>query len=234
LLHDDVFEVSITPDTLSTYEQCIFNKYEGQLDTGKLYNALLKEAKIHGVEIIKGLEVLRIDSSNGKILCALDDITISMSADHIIVATNSLTTRLMPQLDVIPVRNQVIVTNPIPGHGLKGCFHQDQGYIYFRDIGDRILIGGARHLFDQEETSEFGDNPDNKMYLLHHIQKYVAPHKHDIKMEYDWSGILSGGGDRLPIIERVSDKVTVAARLSGMGVAIGIDVGIDAATLSLQ
>jgi hypothetical protein len=39
---------------------------------------------------------------------------------------------------------------------IKGTFHLDRGYYYFRNIGDRILLGGGQELdFDVENTTEF-------------------------------------------------------------------------------
>lgn len=233
LLGSDIFELHNTPLPIKSYERCIFNKYEGQLDTGWLYNALIREARSLDIEVLKGLEVADINASAGSLSCSIEGLKIDMVADKIIVATNSLTSRLLPDLDVKAVRNQVIITQKIDNHGLQGCFHQDKGYIYYRDVGDRVLIGGARHIHDEEETDIFGNNPVNQEYLLNHLRKYVMPHVEDIRIDQSWSGILSGGANRLPIIKRLSDKVTVAARLSGMGVAIGMDVGIEAATLSL-
>ncbi len=234
LLGSDVFDIHKTPSPIHSYSSCIYNKYEGQLNTGRLYDALIKEGRALDIELIKGLEVLEIDLATGSLSCKVEDVNIDMKADKIIVATNSLTSHLLPQLDVKAVRNQVIVTQELSGHGLKGCFHQDKGYIYFRDIGNRVLIGGARHLHKEEETSIFGDNQKNQAYLLNHLRKCVLPYiKEELMIDQSWSGILSGGANRLPIVEKLSDKVTVAARLSGMGVAIGMDVGIEAATLAV-
>lgn len=234
LLGSDVFDIRETPKPIQSHGHCIFNKYEGQLDTGRLYDALIREGRVLDIELMKGIEVSQIDLSTGELSCKVGDISIDMKADRVVVATNSLTTSVLPQLDIKAVRNQVVVTQKLSGHGLKGCFHQDEGYIYFRDIGDRVLIGGARHLHKEEETSAFGDNQRNQAYLLNHLRKYVLPHiKEELRIDQSWSGILSGGANRLPIVEKLSDKVTVAARLSGMGVAIGMDVGTEAATLAL-
>ena len=233
LIGSDVFELRKTPSPITSYIDCIFNKYEGQLDTGRLYDALMREGRSSDIEVITGLAVVDIDIDSGRMSCAIDELKIDMKADRIIVATNALSSMLLPQLDVKAVRNQVIITQEISNHGLRGCYHQDKGYIYYRDIGDRVLIGGARHLYEEEATGTFGDNQDNQTYLLNHLRKYVLPHIDDIRIDQSWSGILSGGANRLPILKRLNDKVTVAARLSGMGVAIGMDVGIEAATLSL-
>ena len=46
-----------------------------------------------------------------------------------------------------------------------------------------------------------------------------------------WTGILGLGPIKKPIVERISPAVTVAVRMSGMGVAIGALVGSEGADL---
>ncbi len=51
----------------------------------------------------------------------------------------------------------VIFSSKINNLEIKGTFHLDEGYYYFRNIDNRILLGGGRNLdFKSEETSEFG------------------------------------------------------------------------------
>ncbi len=232
LLESDIFCEIETPSPLTCYERCIFNKYEGQLNPVFLHNELIKEAKELEIEIIRGLSVLSCDRINeGILLAQISDSALEIRADQIVIATNALTGSLLPDLNVEAVRNQVLITTPIKGHGLKGCYHQENGYIYYRDIGDRVLIGGARHLYPEENTSSFGSNPENLNFLKEHLHKYVLSHVPEIAIDHHWSGILSGGACRLPIVKRHSDRVVIAVRLGGMGVAIGIGIGKEAATL---
>jgi len=139
----------------------------------------------------------------------------------------------VPQEDIVPVRNQVLITQPLNGLSWKGCFHMDEGYIYFRNVGDRILIGGARHKYPEGEIGQLGENKENLGFLLDFIKEHLITSTSEIVIDKNWSGILSGGSDRLPIVKRVGEHVTIAARLSGMGVAIGLDIGEEAATLVL-
>jgi glycine/D-amino acid oxidase-like deaminating enzyme len=45
-----------------------------------------------------------------------------------------------------PARAQVLITKPIDSLKIKGTFHMDRGYYYFRNIDNRVLIGGGRNL----------------------------------------------------------------------------------------
>ena len=53
---------------------------------------------------------------------------------------------------------------------IKGSFHYEKGYYYFRNIDDRILLGGGRNMdMDVEKTTQFGINQKIKNKLLNDI-----------------------------------------------------------------
>ena len=53
----------------------------------------------------------------------------------------------------------VLITKPIKNLKIKGCFHYDKGFNYFRNINERIMIGGGRNIdFQKEETIQHGIN----------------------------------------------------------------------------
>ena len=80
----------------------------------------------------------------------------SLYADQLLIATNAFAKQLLPSLDVEYARGQVLVTAPIKKIAFKGTFHFDEGYYYFRNLGNRILLGGARNKsFDTENTDSF-------------------------------------------------------------------------------
>lgn len=87
------------------------------------------------------------------------------------MTTNGFVNHLIPDLDVKPVRNQVIVTEEIEGLQLNGCYHMDKGYFYFRNIGKRILIGGGRNKLGSKEETFLFDQTDEAFTLLSTILK---------------------------------------------------------------
>ena len=117
-------------------------------------DALILKAKDLGIKIITGLDIqsvvddvlkVQIQAANG----------IEFSAKKLIVCTNGFAKTLLPELNVEPARAQVLVTKPIKNLPIKGTFHYDCGYYYFRNIGKRILFGGGRNLdFVGENTME--------------------------------------------------------------------------------
>jgi gamma-glutamylputrescine oxidase len=150
------------------------------------------------------------------------------------VATNAFAKQLFPKLDVVPGRGQVLVTKPIPDLKLKGTYHFNEGYYYFRNIDNRILFGGGRNLdFAAEQTWDFGHTDQVKQQLINYLQEVIIPGV-DFEVDYWWSGIMGFGGNIRPIIEQVEPGVFCAVRCNGMGVAMGSLVGEEVAELALK
>jgi hypothetical protein len=72
----------------------------------------------------------------------------------------------------------VLITEPIENLDIKGTFHLDQGYYYFRNIGDRILLGGGRNLdFDVENTTEFAQTEIVQNKLEELLKEVILPNQ---------------------------------------------------------
>jgi gamma-glutamylputrescine oxidase len=215
----------------------IHNTAEGQIDTGKMMVSLLALARQRGVRFFNGLKIDQLndnqDDLNG--LKSVELITSegwSFTARKVIVATNGFARSLLPHLQVKAARNQVLVTKPLPYLKIKGCFHYDKGYFYFRNIGNRLLLGGGRNLDVQKEmTDEFGATDLIQDSLNQLLMTTILP-RECVETEATWSGILGIGKIKKPIIERLSPNIVVAVRMGGMGVAIGSLVGEEAAALT--
>jgi glycine/D-amino acid oxidase-like deaminating enzyme len=208
----------------------VFNAQEGQINTGKMMKTLLKIARQLGVEIYNGITVqdfkheeqgVRILMKNGW----------QFFTDKLLIATNGFTKRLIPEMEVKPARNQVFITEPIPNMLIQGTFHYDSGYYYFRNIGHRLLMGGGRNLALEAETiDEFGFTAIIQNRLIELTKEIILPN-HDFKIERWWSGILGVGNTKKPILQLIDDRIGLAVRLGGMGVAIGSLVGQEAAEM---
>jgi glycine/D-amino acid oxidase-like deaminating enzyme len=128
------------------------------------------------------------------------------------------------QDELRPARAQVLVTKPL-AHQIKGTFHSERGYYYFRDVGQRILLGGGRHLDFQNETStDFEKNELIRAALLHKLKEEILPGQ-AFEIDYEWSGIMCVGAEKKPIIRSLNKNVHAGVRMGGMGVAIGSAVG---------
>ncbi|MCE3279545.1 MAG: FAD-dependent oxidoreductase [Bacteroidetes bacterium] len=208
----------------------IVNTSEGQIDTGKMMNALIAKVRSTGVEIINGFEVkdMKDDGKNVHITSSND---LNFSCKKVIVATNGFAKKLLPDEPVVPARAQVLITSPVKNLKLKGTFHYDSGYYYFRNIGDRVLLGGGRNLdFKTEETSEFGLTQLVQNRLEELLQEVILP-KQKYEIEMRWSGIMGVGPAKKSIVKPISKNVFCAVRMGGMGVAIGSLVGEEVAVM---
>lgn len=223
-LRDDL----IKANGLTNVRHLIAHPMEGQLHPGKLVLALQRRASSLGVSCVNGFDVVSIEEE--QTFCRINSELQSVEARYVLIASNGFAGQLVDSLEVQPARNQVLVTEPISGLRLKGCFHYNQGYVYFRNIDNRILIGGARHIaLEHEMTSEFGLTDEITGWLNSFLKRHLNVEEFGI--EYAWSGIMGVGPVKEPIIRMTSTRIGVAVRLGGMGVAIGSLVGDQAAEL---
>ena len=144
---------------------------------------------------------------------------------------NGFAQRLFPDLKVSPARNQVLITKPIKDLPFQGTFHYDSGYYYFRNINHRVLFGGGRNLaLEAETTDEFGNTTLIQEQLSKMLKENILPNT-DYVIDQWWSGILGVGMTKAPIVKMYSNRIGVAVRLGGMGVAIGSLIGEQAADM---
>lgn len=210
----------------------IYNPYEGQIHTGKMMRALLNKVYSLGILILNGCEILSISQETNQV-CLITNQG-NFKTPKVILATNAFAAQLFPELNVVPGRGQVLVTKPVPGLKLKGTFHFDSGYYYFRNIDGRLLFGGGRNLdFDAEQTWEFGQTDQVKSKLLTYLHEVILPGR-NAEVDYWWSGIMGFGDDISPIVKLVAPNIFCAVRCNGMGVAMGSLVGEEVAELALR
>jgi gamma-glutamylputrescine oxidase len=214
-------------------QHLIQNRHEGQIDTGQMILNLTRLAQRLGVMVLTGIEVKQVEEK-GQGLALLCRNGLSISTRQAVVATNGFARQLLPQLEVVPARAQVLITSPVPRLRIKGAFHYDRGYYYFRNLGNRLLLGGGRNLdFTAEETTLPGLTEVVQASLEKLLQTVVLPGA-AYRIEHRWSGIMGVGPSKATIVREVSPRLFCAVRMGGMGVAIGTLVGEEAAELVLQ
>lgn len=206
----------------------MFNQFEGQIDTGKMMEALLEKVRLAGVKILNNTTVESFSEDINSVKIKTNSFDFSTS--KLLVATNGFASQLLNET-VKPARAQVLITKPIKDLHIKGTFHLDKGYYYFRNIDNRILFGGGRNLdFKTEETTEFAQTTlvQNKLEEL--LSSTILPNT-KFEIEHRWSGIMGVGHQKKPIVKQLSNHVFCGVRLGGMGVAIGSLVGKELANL---
>ncbi len=211
--------------------------YEGTLDSGKLVRTLWSIAARAGVDIRTGAEVLNIEEHAGGAEVVVRTMTadVRLRCEDIVIATNAwIPTLVEPSLipDIKPGRGQVLVTKPIHNLMLRGSFHFDEGYYYFRRLGDRVLLGGGRNLdFDGERTTSHETTPTIQSALEHLLRSVILPHHPNAEIDYRWSGTMGFTSTKQPFVQRVQPHTVVAFGCNGMGVALSSTIATSAVAM---
>jgi len=209
-------------------ENYITSVLEAQIDTGKMMFSLLQKVLQSGVTILNSITVEGFtEAENG---CTVKTNLFEFKTQKILVATNGFASQLL-QEKVNPARAQILITEPIKNLHIKGTFHLEEGYYYFRNIHDRILFGGARNLdFIAEETTAFGETTIIQNQLENILKNVILPET-SFKIAHRWSGIMGLGNQKKPIVKQISNHVYCGVRLGGLGIAIGSLIGKELADL---
>ncbi len=209
-------------------EYTIFNPFEGQIDTGNMMQALLKEAISRDILILNQVEVTSFSDNNNSVEVVIKDYT--FHTNKLLFATNGFAGSLTNNA-VKPARAQVLITDPIQKLDIKGTFHLDKGYYYFRNFENRILLGGGRNLdFEGETTTELLQTEKIQNKLEDLLKNVILPNQ-EFNIAHRWSGIMGIGSHKKPIVTQLSENVYCGVRLGGMGVAIGSLIGYELADL---
>ncbi len=226
---EDVFETCANNFKFGDIQrELIYNKFEGQLNTGKMMLALLQKVQEKGIKILNNITIQNFCENGDEVKIYTDKF--EFTTRKFFIATNGFASQLGID-EVKPARAQVLITKPIKNLSIKGTFHLDKGFYYFRNIDDRILFGGGRNLdLKGEETTEIQETAliQNK---LEELLKTVILPKTAFEIDRRWSGIMGVGTQNKPVIKSISENVFCGVRLGGMGVAIGSLIGRDLANL---
>ena len=116
----------------------------------------------------------------------------------------------------------MLLTSPIEKLSWKGSFHSDEGYYYFRNLGKRVLLGGARNkAFEEEKTTNLNTSDFIQKELERYLDEVVLPgHRNQYTIENRWAGIMAMGSEKMPIVKELEPNMFCAVRMSGMGVAL--------------
>ncbi len=196
------------------------NKFEGCLHSGLLHHHLKERVLKAGVKYHYGVEAIKytcgttiqLYTSNGRYSCK-----------KLLFTNNAWLSKWFPQLHITPARGQIIVSPPVNNLTIKGSFHFNEGYVYFRHLpGNRVLIGGFRNLaFEEEATLEMA--PNN--YLQQQLHQFLITHFTNVNWPplaqfTTWSGIMAMTPDKQPVLNKVDENIYAAMCCNGMGVAL--------------
>lgn len=218
-----VDNASLQTQGLTGFDALVYSPLEGALHSGKLVNNLIALVQQMGVSIRMHTELLHWEQQATQINAHTPGGIIP--CQQLIMATNGFTQNLLPELHIKPGRGQVVVTKPIPGLRLHGTFHFDEGFYYWRHLGNRVLLGGGRNMaFEEEQTCELQTTDTIQNGLHHFLQQHILqPYGiSNIKevIDYSWAGIMAFTENKLPQVSTVAPNVYAAIACNGMGVAL--------------
>ena len=146
----------------------------------------------------------------------------SVRARSLVLGCNAYLKDLNPQLSgkVLPAGSYIIATEPLSEAQAHALLPQNMAVCdqrvaldYYRLSADRrLLFGGACH-YSGRDPQDIGAYMRPKMLD-------VFPHLADVKIDYQWGGMIGIGANRLPQIGRLPDQPNVyfAQAYSGHGV----------------
>ena len=146
----------------------------------------------------------------------------SVRAKSLVLGCNAYLKDLNPQLSgkVLPAGSYIIATEPLSEAQAHALLPQNMAVCdqrvaldYYRLSADRrLLFGGACH-YSGRDPQDIGAYMRPKMLD-------VFPHLADVKIDYQWGGMIGIGANRLPQIGRLPDQPNVyfAQAYSGHGV----------------
>jgi glycine/D-amino acid oxidase-like deaminating enzyme len=197
----------------------IANDLEGSLHPGKLCQLLQTTVQGMGVNVLTSTTITNFDEHADGVRLFTDK-HFELKCDCFLICTNGFAKQLLPELQLTPGRGQILVTAPIPSLKIKGTFHYDEGFYYFRNVGNRLLLGGARNMAVEEETTT---EMETSQKIQDRLEKFIADHLlpgTPFEITDRWSGIMGLGAEKMPIVKQLSSNVLCAVRMSGMGVAL--------------
>lgn len=150
-------------------------------------------------------------------------------AERIFVALNAGVSHLFPEASawIRPVRAQMLAAPPQP-HWLPYPMYSHEGYYYIRQAPDgALLLGGARHLFEEEETGYEDRTTTGVQEALGRYFEHHFPGRPALKPDLRWSGTMAFTDDGLPLLAPCGPDRTSywAAGFNGHGMGYGFRFG---------
>jgi gamma-glutamylputrescine oxidase len=148
-------------------------------------------------------------------------------APTIVIATDGYTHGLVPALDALigPIRNQVVVTEPLPELLYPLPHYARHGYDYWQQTPDRRLVAGGRRDADvAENTREEALTPAIQERLEALVVELVGSLP---RITDRWAGIFGSSPDGRPLAGALPEHegLWVAAGYSGHGNVLGFVCG---------
>lgn len=227
LLHEDGFD---------SYRWIERDEARGALGGSRFFGGLSqpRDGALHPLKLVAAIaresgqrrmraRVTGFDSTGDDVVVTTERGEIRSS--RLFLATNAYLSQLLgTKAEVRPVRAQVLVTEPLDRNVWPRPVYSHYGFFYFRQLPDRrLLIGGARHLFEPEEVG-FGDETTEPLQAA--LEEYLeGVGLRGLRVEHRWSGVMGFTDDGLPRSGplRGDERIQILAGFNGHGVGMAFE-----------
>jgi len=206
LLREDGFDASWDGERL-------VNPRDGELNPVQALSALASLAPERSIR--EGVAVERVEAASGGVRVHAAGGECLCGA--VVLATNAYTSLLLPELEIAPVRAQMLGTAPQPRRLVSRPTYSDRGFRYWRQLADgRLLVGGFRHQALEEEVG-YEAVPTARIQAL--LDGQLRRLGGQAPVTHRWAGIMGFTKDELPLVGPVPDRpnVHVCGGYSGHG-----------------
>lgn len=195
-------------------EKDVYCKMESMLNSGKLIQYLSENVAKKGGRFHYGCEVTQVNSG----YIWLKNVPDPIPSESILLATNGYSHNLLTTVAVQPTRNYVMLSQPLPKIPINLPVHHHQGFVYFRPLNGRLLLGGGRHISLETEFTDSQETPVNiKEWLLNFAKENLHLDLAN-KVEMEWTGTMGYLKDKTPKCIKTDENVYWIGGYSGMGV----------------
>jgi glycine/D-amino acid oxidase-like deaminating enzyme len=207
------------------YRLAMLDRRGGDLNPLSFARGLARAAAAAGAAVHGGTRALGVKKAGG--LWQVRTGTGTVSARHVVVATNGYTDDLWPDLrrTIVPLFGAIAATAALPDAvartvmpGRSVLYESGTVTVYYRvDAGGRLLIGGRGPM---REISAASRVPHLLSYARA-LWPAIAP----VAWTHAWGGRLAMTQDQYPHIHEPADGVLVCLGYNGRGVAMGTAMG---------
>jgi glycine/D-amino acid oxidase-like deaminating enzyme len=138
-------------------------------------------------------------------------------AGAVVLATNAYTCQLLPEVQIRPVRGQMLATAADRSGLVPRPTYSHRGFRYWRQLADgRVLVGGFR---DHALAEEVGYEARTTPRIQGLLEGQAGELGTSAPVRHRWAGIMGFTEDELPIVGQVSGRpnVYLCAGYSGHG-----------------
>ncbi|MDI1240524.1 MAG: FAD-dependent oxidoreductase, partial [bacterium] len=187
-------EPEISPEVHSGY----LYPNDWQVENRKLLAALRRYCELNGIEFIENTSVSGLIAAGGEAK-GVETARGEMHADRVIITTGAWTAKLLPTLNVKPVRGQMIsLAGPVPCI-LHRVIYSQRGYLVPRADG-RMLVGATVEDVGFTKEVTLGAIASLKAAAIE-----IAPGLDRFSISEAWAGLRPFVEGELPVIGRVPD-----------------------------